>query len=224
MKNQLLINSTGFYRYLGGENMDKQELFYKIEKSLLNDKKPSVYINKLKEEGLFNVEPFKYLKELEEIEQTKKHHPEGNVWVHTMMVVDEGAKRREKAHDKRALMWALLLHDIGKIKTTKFQKGHWTSYDHDKVGEVETLKFLEYFNEDEDFNNKVSKLIRYHMHLLYIVKKLPFADIEGLKKFTDINDISIIFLCDRLGRGGLNERDINKIHLEVNKFYENYID
>jgi len=204
--------------------MEIQELFNEIEEYLLNDKKPSLALNKLKEDGLFNKEPFSYLIKLEDIEQSARHHPEGNVWIHTMMVVDEGAKRREEVHDKRAFMWALLLHDIGKIKTTKFQKNHWTSYDHDKVGEGESLKFLEYFNEEKDFINKVAKLIRYHMHLLYIVNKLPFADLEGIKKFTDIKDISIIFLCDRLGRGGLNEKDIREIEYEVKEFYRKFSD
>lgn len=202
--------------------MEIQELFYKIEGYLLMDKKPSINLNKLKKDGLLNTEPFSYLIKLEEVKQSKRHHPEGNVWIHTMMVVDEGAKRVEEVHDKRAFMWTLLLHDIGKIKTTIFQKNHWTSYDHDKVGEIESVRFLEYFNQEEDFINKVSKLIRYHMQLLYMVNKLPFLDLEGIKKYTDINDISIIFLCDRLGRGGLDKKEIKQVEYEVKDFYSKY--
>ena len=202
--------------------MEIQELFNEIEEYLLNDKKPSLALNKLKEDGLFNKEPFSYLIKLEDIEQSARHHPEGNVWIHTMMVVDEGAKRREEVHDKRAFMWALLLHDIGKIKTTKFQKNHWTSYDHDKVGEGESLKFLEYFNEEKDFINKVAKLIRYHMHLLYIINKLPYADIEGMLKWTDVQELSIVFLSDRLGRGGVTYEEKEEILREIKNFKKNY--
>ena len=203
--------------------MEIIELFNEIESHLLNDNKPSIYLNKIKEDKRFDLVPFCILKELQNINQSPKHHLEGNIWNHTMMVVDEGAKRREEAHFKREVMWTLLLHDIGKIKTTKFQKGHWTSYNHDKVGEEESIKFLDYFNEQQEFKIIVSKLIRYHMHLLYIVNKLPFTDMQGLKKYTDINDIAIVFLCDRLGRGGLNEEDIREINIEVDKFYKDNI-
>lgn len=204
--------------------MDKMELFKEIERHLLMDEKPSLFLNKIKNEGKLDKEPFSILKNLENMQQSPKHHPEGNVWIHTMMVVDEGAKHREKVNDKRAFMWCLLLHDIGKVKTTKLRKGRWTSYDHDKVGEEEGMLFLNNFIEDYDFKNKVSKMIRYHMHLLYIMNKLPFADMKGLKKNVDINDISYVFLSDRFGRGNLTKADKAQVEEEVNKFREMKLD
>ncbi|PRR82889.1 HD domain-containing protein [Clostridium vincentii] len=202
--------------------MQKNNLFSNIEDHLLQDKKPSVYLEKLKEDGFFNEIPYIGLKKLEGIMQSPKHHPEGNVWVHTMMVVDEGANHRDEVEDKRALMWTLLLHDIGKVKATKLKKGRWVSYDHDKVGEVDGRGFLEYFTEDEIFINKVTKLIRYHMHLLYIINKLPYADVEGMLKSTDINELSIVFLSDRLGRGGVTNQEKEEILREIQSFKKNY--
>ena len=166
--------------------------------------------------------PFIGLKKLEEIQQSPKHHPEGNVWVHTMMVVDEGAKHRDEVEDKRALMWTLLLHDIGKVKATKLKKGRWISYDHDKVGEIDAREFLEYFTKDEIFINKVAKLTRYHMHLLYIINKLPYADIEGMLKWTDIKELSIVFISDRLGRGDVSYKEKEEIMREIKSFKKNY--
>ena len=202
--------------------MENSKLFCDIEEHLLQDKKPSVYLEKLKEDGFFNEMPFIGLKKLEEIMQSPKHHPEGNVWVHTMMVVDEGAKHREEIEDKRALMWTLLLHDIGKVKATKLKKGRWVSYDHDKVGEVDGREFLEYFTKDEIFINKVVKLIRYHMHLLYIINKLPYADIEGMLKWTDVKELAIVFLSDRLGRGDVTYKEKEEILREIKNFKRNY--
>lgn len=200
--------------------MDSMKLFKEIENHLLMDEKPSLYLNEIKNKGLLDEEPFSNLKKLEDMQQSVKHHPEGNVWIHTMMVVDEGVKYREKVHDKKAFMWCLLLHDIGKVKTTRLRKGRWTSYDHDKVGEREGKLFLDYFIDDEEFKIKVSKLIRYHMHLLYIMNELPFADMDGLRKSVDINDISYVFLSDRFGRGNLSEDDRIKVKKEVEKFRE----
>lgn len=202
--------------------MKNNNLFSNIEDHLLQDKKPSIYLEKLKEDGFFEEVPYIGLKKLEVIMQSPKHHPEGNVWVHTMMVVDEGAKHRDEVEDKRALMWTLLLHDIGKVKATKLKKGRWVSYDHDKVGEVDSREFLEYFTKDEMLINKVTKLIRYHMHLLYIINKLPYVDIEGMLKWTDINELSIVFLSDRLGRGGVTNEEKEEILREIQSFKKNY--
>lgn len=200
--------------------MDSMKLFKEIENHLLMDEKPSLYLNEIKNKGLLDEESFSNLKKLENMQQSAKHHPEGNVWIHTMMVVDEGVKYREKVHDKKVFMWCLLLHDIGKVKTTRLRKGRWTSYDHDKVGEMESKLFLDYFIDDEEFKIKVSKLIRYHMHLLYIMNELPFADMDGLRNSVDINDIYYVFLSDRFGRGNLSEEDKIKVKKEVEKFRE----
>jgi putative nucleotidyltransferase with HDIG domain len=202
--------------------LDKSKLFCDIEDHLLQDKKPSIYLGKLKEDGFLDEVPFVWLKKLEGIMQSPKHHPEGDVWIHTMMVVDEGAKHRGEVEDERALMWTLLLHDIGKVKATKFKKGRWISYDHDKVGEIEAREFLEYFTGDESFINKVVKLVRYHMHLLYIINKLPYADIEGMLKWTDNKELSIVFISDRLGRGDVAYEEKEEIMREIKRFRENY--
>jgi putative nucleotidyltransferase with HDIG domain len=47
---------------------------------------------------------------------TGKYHKEGNLWQHTLMVVEEMQKIRE--NDPHALLMALV-HDIGKIRDTK---------------------------------------------------------------------------------------------------------
>ena len=202
--------------------MNLLQIFNNIQSHLLEDEKPSIYLCEIKDKGYLDDIPFCHIKNLQKIEQSPKHHPEGNVWIHTMMVVDTGAKYRHKAKDKIAFMWTLLLHDIGKISTTKLRKGRITSYDHDKVGEKEVLDFLSYFNVDSDFAYNVSKLVRYHMHLLFIYNNLPYGDIEGLLREVDINDIALVFLSDRLGRGGLSKKDEEKVVKQVKDFYDEY--
>lgn len=202
--------------------MNNKEIFLEIEKHLLNDEKPSIFLNELRKKGYLDNEPFNKLKILKEIQQSPKHHPEGDVWIHIMMVVDNGVKYRDKVKDKKAYMWALLLHDLGKAKTTKMRKGRWTSYDHDKVGKEEAREFLNYFTHDEVFINKVINLVRYHMHLLFIVNKLPYADEEGLRKSVD-SDIGYVFLADRLGRGKITEEEVDKVYKDVEWFNKNII-
>lgn len=186
-------------------NKDIQKVFKDIDEHILKDEKPSNYINKLYEEGKLEEYPFDMLTILRRIDQSPKYHPEGSVWNHIMMVLDNGAKERDKSENERIFMWACLLHDIGKGTTTKIRKGRITSYNHDKEGERLSIKFLKCFTEDEEFIKEVSKLVRWHMQPLFVNKNLPFKDIESMVKEVSIKEIALISLCDRLGRGGMSE-------------------
>ena len=135
-----------------------------------------------------------------------------------MMVVDEAAKRKVQSEDQNAFMWAALLHDIGKAPTTEFKKGRITSYDHDKVGKELSIKFLNEFNCSDDFIIKVSTIVRWHMHILFIVKELPFADINSMLKEISAKEIALFSLCDRLGRGNITSEKIKEIHDNMEYF------
>lgn len=179
-----------------------QGLFDQITEHLLRDDVPSEYLKQLSKDPRFKEYPLNLLLKLKDTEQSKKHHPEGNVWNHTMLVVDEAAKVRERCNDEKAFMWAALLHDIGKPDTTRMRKGRITSYDHDKIGADISAKFLWMFTKEEDFIVAVRALVRYHMHMLYILKDLPFGDMKNLLKEVDVKEMALLSLCDRLGRTG----------------------
>jgi putative nucleotidyltransferase with HDIG domain len=200
--------------------MNDREIFFSIEEHLLNDKRPSIFLKELLKDNLLDNYPFSMIKELQEVGQNPKFHPEGNVFIHTMMVIDEGAKNREKSKNKRVFMWALLLHDIGKKPTTKFRKGRLTSYDHDIVGADMTVKFLTYFNEEENFIKEVRGLVRWHMQSLFVTKDMKFQNIDDMLKDVDINEIFLVALSDRLGRGNLDYKEIDDTRVEMKKFRE----
>ncbi|QSX06295.1 HD domain-containing protein [Sedimentibacter sp. zth1] len=196
--------------------MNTHELYKNINKHILEDEKPSIYLNEIFEGEVFKQYPFNLLHEMRNTEQSKIHHPEGNVWNHVMMVVDAAAKIKYKSKNERVFMWAALLHDIGKPPTTKIKKGRIISYDHDKVGEELSEKFLSEFTDDKNFIYDVSKLVKYHMHILYVVNKLPFADVENMKKETDVEEIALLGFCDRMGRTNSNfEKEKKNIEMFI---------
>ncbi len=180
--------------------MNKQELFEEIEFHLMNDDKPSLYLNKISNTPSFHAYPFQFIYALKGVPQSPKYHPEGDAWEHTMLVIDEASKVKENSSDSKAFMWGALLHDIGKSKTTRIRKGRITSYDHDTVGAGLAELFFNEFELDPRFTQMVITLVRYHMHLLYVTKRLPYGDINGLKKQANINDIALLGWCDRMGR------------------------
>lgn len=198
--------------------MNLKDIYIDINNHLLNDEKPSVFLNEISGNPLFLQSPFSMLNDLKKTEQSLLHHPEGNVWNHTMLVVDEAAKVKTRSKNAAVFMWAALLHDIGKPSTTKTRNGKITSYDHDKVGAKMSKDFLLSFIDDDSFIDEVSQLIRYHMQLLFVVNDMPFADIMGMKRNTDINEVALLGLCDRIGRANCDriKEEIN-IDLFINK-------
>lgn len=199
-----------------------QELFNSINQHLMNDQVPSEYLNQVSQQPEFKIHPFQMLLELKETEQSKEHHPEGNVWIHTLLVVDQAAKRRHQSKNPTVFMWAALLHDIGKPATTKTRKGKITSYNHETVGAELANKFLSALTEDTEFTESVCSLIKYHMQILFVTKDLQFADIKGMEQESDISEIALLGLCDRLGRKGaskVEEEENIKLFLKKCKYY-----
>lgn len=196
---------------------ENKSLFKEFERHLMEDKKPSEYFNKIIEE-ICNRYPLNMLKDLKKAMQNPKFHPEGNAWIHTMMVVDNAASSKKLSKNPRAFMWAALLHDIGKGTTTKLRKGRWTSYNHDIEGEKLAIKFLNEFTNEENFIYNVSKLVRWHMQTLFVVKDLPFKSLEQMIKEVDIDEVALLSECDRLGRMGLDDEKIKEEKESIKKF------
>lgn len=190
--------------------MDQRDIFLEMQTHLIEDENPSVYLNEMHKKGLFREYPFQMLHKMRDTEQSPIYHPEGNVWIHTMQVIDVAAKVKKRSRDPRVFMWAALLHDIGKPAVTKMRKGRITSYNHDQEGEKLARDFLSYFLEDKKFIEKVCGLVRYHMQILFVVKGQPYADLKGMKKRTDLQEVALLGLCDRLGRDTQNKEEEEK--------------
>ena len=185
--------------------VSKQNLFEEIQAHLLKDNAPSDYLNHISSEKMFAEYPFSKLNQLKDVAQSPTHHPEGSVWNHTMMVIDEAAKNRVKSSNTKAFMWAALLHDIGKADTTKNHKGKITSYNHEKVGADQAEDFLREFMNDEELIRRIVSLIRWHMQILFVIKSMQFADIESMLKETELEEIALLGFCDRMGRSNADK-------------------
>ena len=200
--------------------MDKRDLFSKIDKILLQSSKPSQEIKKLIKDGYFDTEPFNLIKNLVKIEQNPKYHPEGNVLNHILLVTDNASNLKEKSRDKRAFMWGAFLHDIGKLTTTKIRKNRITSYNHDTEGKDIAMNILNELTDDEEFKQKVSKLVRWHMQPLFYDKNLPFFQPQDMINDVEYKEVALLSLCDRLGRGNLDKEMIKHEKERIEKFKE----
>ena len=75
----------------------------------LNTERPSVFFEVLDSVGAIEV-LFPQLFALHHVTQPEIHHPEGDVWIHSMMVLDMAAK----LSNDTAVRFAALVHDLGK--------------------------------------------------------------------------------------------------------------
>ncbi len=106
--------------------------FDELKKALLKANKPSIFFKSLKDMNQLSYW-FKEVEDLIGINESEIHHPEGDVFTRTMMVLDEAAKLRDKAKNKLAFMLAALCHDFGKTVTTEIKKGKLTTAMKSKV-------------------------------------------------------------------------------------------
>lgn len=108
------MTAKGMLLELPGERVWKE-----TEKALLTPQ-PSKYFKILKDCGALAVW-FPELDAMADIPQRPDYHAEGNVWIHTLMVLDEAAKLTNDLEHDRCLRvrLAALTHDFGKTVTPK---------------------------------------------------------------------------------------------------------
>lgn len=80
--------------------------------------------------------------------QEPEWHPEGDVWVHTLQVVDQARTRVDDLPrpERLAVMLGAICHDFGKPATTAFLDGRIRSIDHEEQGVAPTERFLDRLN------------------------------------------------------------------------------
>ena len=103
-------------------------------------------------------------------------------------------------------------HDIGSL-IPQNRKGRITSYNHDTVGAKLCSKFLEFYTDDEVFINKVAMMVKYHMHMLYVLKNLPFGNRIKMISDTDIHDwLFCVDVTVWVGLGPTKEEETNNYY------------
>ena len=183
-------------------SLSAERIKLETEKALLKAEKPSVYFERLRRLERLD-RWFPELKALINTPQNRAHHREGDVWTHTVMVLDEAAKRRSKVKNPLGFMTAALCHDLGKaVCTTVSEDGAVHSYEHEIKGLPLVRSFLERIGYD-------AKLIEYVLNMteLHMEPNIMANAGSKLKKTNKLFDSSIepydliqLAVCDGLGK------------------------
>ena len=184
--------------------LPKERIYEELKKLFLKSSKPSIGFELIRELGIL-----KYFPELEVLInciQEPEYHPEGDVWIHTMMCLDEMARilKEENIKDeykKLYLFYAILCHDFGKPFCTKEVNGKITSFKHENLGIEPTISFLSKLTNEKKFIEIVCSLVKNHLapFQLYLAESSLKA-IKRLSLKVNIEDLCLVCLADCLGR------------------------
>ncbi len=107
------------------------------------------------------------------VEQPKQFHPEGDVFVHTMLLLRHAAWRTPD------LMWAALLHDVGKPVTQTFKDGVPHFYGHEALGADMAAEILARLRFSSASIDTITAAIRHHMRFasVHVMKKAKWMRI-----------------------------------------------
>jgi len=189
-------------------DLPRERIWGELEKLLLQAQRPSIGLKWLYDLGVVR-QLFPEMQALIGVPQEPEWHPEGDVDVHTLMVVDEARKLIDKLDHSRkvAVMLGALAHDFGKPPTTEFVDGRTRSRGHDEAGVEPTLSFLDTLGiftlGGFDVRDQVVQLVRYHLKPgEYYKSKSPVGDgaFRRLARKVEADLLYRVAKADSLGR------------------------
>lgn len=142
--------------------LPKERIEEELKKALTKSQKPSIFFKELRKMNQLSYW-FKELKNLIGVKQNPKHHAEGDVWVHTMMVLDEGVKYLNQIENHYYFMLSCITHDFGKFTCTKEVNGEIKSIGHEVEGLPIAEKFLMRISNEKKLIEYVLNMTEFHM-------------------------------------------------------------
>ena len=189
-------------------DLPAERVWGEVEKLLLGARRPSIGLEWLRKLGAID-RVFPEIKNLIGVPQDPEWHPEGDVYIHTLLVTD-GARDliEDLPYAKQiTVMLAALAHDFGKPATTEFLEGHWRSRGHEEAGVRPTKDFLDRLNihtlAGYDVRGQVIALVREHLKPGEFYKKrdeVGDGAFRRLARKCELNLLYRVAKADSLGR------------------------
>ena len=192
------------------DDLPAERVWGEMEKLLLQADRPSRGFELALALGVVD-QLFPELKALVGCEQEPAWHPEGDVWVHTLLVIDEVRTRiADLARPKQvAVMLGAVCHDLGKPATTAFIDGRIRSRNHEEAGVEPTQALLDRLNvhtmNGYDVRHQVVGLVAHHLKPgMWHKSTSEVGDgaFRRLAKKVDLELLARLAKSDCLGRPG----------------------
>lgn len=183
----------------------------------LSTEKPSVFFEVLDKVGAIEL-LFSELYALHDVTQPEKYHPEGDVWIHTMMVLDAAAGLSSSVD----VRFAALVHDLGKGLTPK---ALWPSHrGHEAAGVPLVKKLSKRYRLPKKTQILAEKVTEFHgvIHQGLTADALPYLKpktyLKVLKACGALKNVDnfqqVLLACKADAKGRLGFEDVLYPQLE----------
>ncbi len=150
-------------RGLDPTSLPVERIAGELRRILLESVHPSIAFESLGEVDQLHV--FEPLGRLRGIAQDPRWHPEGDVFVHTLQVVDRAAEigRTLPMIERENLLFAALCHDFGKAGTTRVAGGRIRADGHERLGAEIAQAWLARLRLSDRLVRAVGTLVANHL-------------------------------------------------------------
>jgi tRNA nucleotidyltransferase (CCA-adding enzyme) len=205
----LEAETAALCRTIALDDLPAERVWGEVEKLLLQAPRPSIGLALALDLGVID-QLFPELKALIGCEQEPEWHPEGDVWTHTLMVVDCAREMNtDLARPQRiTVMLGAVCHDFGKPATTAFVDGRIRSLDHEEAGVGPTTIFLDRLNvhsvDGFDVRGQTLGLVAQHLKPGAFFKAGNVSDgaFRRLAQKVDLELLARVARADCMGRTG----------------------
>jgi tRNA nucleotidyltransferase (CCA-adding enzyme) len=177
------------------EHLVAERVWKEMERALM-EPYPYLFFETLVELGLFPE-----LNAMHGVPQPKQHHPEGDVFIHTMLVLQRAADLQFDL----ATRFAALCHDFGKPVAFKKQSN---LHGHEALGLAPIADFCERYKVPKKLAKIAQLTAEYHTHCHRIndlkpasIQRLLIENFDALKQPMRFRQFLNACLCDSQGRG-----------------------
>ncbi|MEP6914229.1 MAG: polynucleotide adenylyltransferase [Acidobacteriota bacterium] len=192
------------------DDLPPERIWGEIEKLVLLAPRPSAGLELALDLGVID-RLFPELKALVGCPQEPEWHPEGDVWVHTLLVIDRARERIDDLARAQQItvMLGALCHDLGKPSTTAFTDGRIRSIDHEQAGVAPSALLLDRLNvhtiDGYDVRRQVLGIVADHLKPgMFHQAPNPVSDgaFRRLAQRVDLELLARVAQSDCLGRLG----------------------
>ena len=205
----LEADTAALCRTVALDDLPAERVWGEIEKLLLQAHRPSVGFALALDLGVVD-QLLPELRPLVGCDQEPDWHPEGDVWTHTLMVIDM-ARALNGDLDRPRLITVMLgavCHDLGKPATTAVIDGRIRSMEHEEAGVEPTLRLLDRLNvhtiDGFDVRAQVVGLVAQHLKpgMFHKAGNVGDGAFRRLAEKVDLELLARVARADCRGRTG----------------------
>jgi tRNA nucleotidyltransferase (CCA-adding enzyme) len=195
-------------RSMALDDLPAERIWAEMEKLLLRAQRPSIGLDWMRKLDAVQ-QLFPELEALIDVPQEPEWHPEGDVWIHTLLTTDRARELIDDLEYPRqvTVMLAALGHDFGKPATTAFVDGRIRSREHEEGGVEPTRGFLDRLNVHAlggyDVRAQVMALVRNHLKPGEFYKKRDEVSDGAFRRLARKCELDLLYRvakADSLGR------------------------